>query len=238
MRRGQAVAAVLSSVFFSAIALAAPPAGKRAQLVASSTDRITTIARTITVVNWVGRCNEALAKQPAGQSLGAKWNPSEPHWDKAVDEMLTRVMGRFEELHDAPQALERLAQPFETHLTEAEAGEILALSADDRRQVDDFADTMTLAVQLLEHRSDLKPGSPEFKASLARLTGMAKLPEIKDVPKVTLAKKTMDDYRLARSAAVDFYRTAMQGQLELFFFDERDAFTSIATKAARAAAKK
>jgi hypothetical protein len=232
-----AVAAVLSSVVVSGVTFAAPPAGRRAQLVAQSTDRITTLARTITVVNWVGRCNETLAKQPAAQSLGAKWNPSEPHWDKAVDEMLTRVMGRFEELHDAPEALERLAKPFDTHLTEAEAQEILALSADDRRAVDDFADTMTLAISLLEHRSDLKPGSQDFKESLARLTGMAKLPEVKDVPKVKLAKKTLDDYRLSRSAAVDFYQTAMQGQLELFFFDHQDAFAAIATKAARAAGK-
>ncbi|HWS71526.1 MAG TPA: hypothetical protein VN605_05405, partial [Thermoanaerobaculia bacterium] len=111
------VAAVLSSVLVSGVSVAAPPAGKRAQLVAQSTERITTIARTITIVNWVGRCNEALAKEPSGKALGAKWNPSEPHWDKAVDEMLDRVMGRFQDLHDAPEALERLALPFESHLT-------------------------------------------------------------------------------------------------------------------------
>jgi hypothetical protein len=53
-----------------------------------------------------------------------------------------------------------------------------------------------------------------------------------------LPAQTIDDYRHARTASVDFYSTAMQGQLELYFFDHREAMTKIASKAARAAAAK
>jgi hypothetical protein len=55
-------------------------------------------------VNRVGRVNEVLAQTPSAKALGAKWNPQNPIWDKAFDEMLTAVMNRFDELHDAPEA--------------------------------------------------------------------------------------------------------------------------------------
>jgi hypothetical protein len=237
MNRSVAVA-VLSSVFVSHLCVAATTTGKREQLATQSRERITTIARTLTIVNWVGRVNEVLAQTPSAKTLGAKWNPQNPSWDKAFDEMLTGVMNRFDELHDAPEAIQRLSMPFQSNLTEAEAAEVLALSAEERKQLDDYADTMTLAVNLMSHREDLKIGSPEYQASLERLTHMAKLPTIKDVPKLKLPAKTVDDYRHARMASVDFYETAMRGQLELYFFDHREAMTKIASKAARAAAAK
>ena len=226
------VVAVLSSVLFTGIAEAG---SKRDALASSSAPRISTLARTLTIVTWVRNVNELLGRAPAAKSLGEKWNPSEAHWNKAFDELMSAVMDRFDELHDAPEALQRMAMPFQSNLTEAEAGEVLALSAADRKSLDDYADTLTLAVSLLEHRSDLKVGSQDYKDSLARLTGMAKLPKIDDAPKLKLSKKTMDDYRQSRSSAMDFYLTAMEGQLQLFWFDHRDALQAIANQAARAA---
>jgi hypothetical protein len=231
MRRSVAVA-VLSLALTSSVAVAA---GKREQLASGSRERITTIARTLTIVNWVGRVNEVLARTPSAQELGAKWNPQNPNWDKAFDEILTGVMNRFDELHDAPEAIERLSMPFQSNLTEKEAAEVLALTPEERTKLDDYADTMTLAVNLMEHRQDLKIGSPEYQASLERLTHMAKLPTIKDIPKLKLPDKTVEDYRQARMSSVDFYTTAMKGQLELYFFDHREAMSKIAAKAARAA---
>jgi hypothetical protein len=230
-----AVAVVLSSVLVSQVAMAASPSAKREQLAASSRERIMEIARTLTIVNWTGQINELLGEAPAAKNLGAKWNPSEPHWDKAVDELLTDVMKIFGDLHDAPEAVERMTVPFRNNLTEAEAAEVLALSADERKQVDDFADTMTLAVAVLEHRPDVKPGSPEYQESLARLTGMAGLPTIHDLPKVKLAPKTLTDYRQARSSSANFFLTAIDGQLKLFWFDHHDELAGIANKAAREA---
>jgi len=232
-----AAVVVLSSVLFSQVAVAAAPDAKREQLAASSRERITVIARTLTIVNWVGQINEMVGEAPAAKNLGAKWNPSEPHWDKAVDELLTDVMKIFGDLHDAPEAVERMDMPFRNNLTEAEAAEVLALPADERKQVDDFADTMTLAVALLEHRPDLKAGSPEYQESLARLTGMATLPALHDVPKVKLAPKTLNAYRQARSSSANFFLTAMDGQLKLFWFDHHDELAAIANKAAREAAR-
>ena len=52
---------------------------KRSQLAAQDRDGVTTIARTLTIVDWVGNINEAMAKAPAGAALGQRWNPQEPH---------------------------------------------------------------------------------------------------------------------------------------------------------------
>ena len=208
---------------------------KREQLATQGREGITTIARTIAIVNWVGRINQLLAEEPAGKTLGAKWNTNEPHWDKAVDEMTGTMMKVFDDLRGAPEALQRLSMPFQSQLTEDEAGEVLALPPDQRKQLDDYADTMTLAVTLLEHRPELKVGSQLYRDSLARLTEMAGLPKVRDVPKVKLAEKTMRDYQQARTAGVQFFLTAMDGQLELYYFDHRDAMRAIAAKAANAA---
>jgi hypothetical protein len=208
---------------------------KREQLATQGREGITTIARTITIVNWVGRINKLLANEPAGKALGAKWNANEPHWDKAVDEMTGMMMKVFDDLRGAPEALQRLSMPFQSKLTEDEAIEVLALPPDQRKQLDDYVDTMTLAVTLLEHRPELKVGSQLYRDNLARLTVMARLPEIRDVPKVKLAEKTMRDYQQARTAGVQFFLTAMDGQLELYAFDHRDAMSAIAAKAANAA---
>jgi hypothetical protein len=231
-----AVAVCCSAVLIAPCAIASPQ-NSRAKLAAQTREGVTKVARTLTIVNWVGAINQKLGSAAAGRSLGDRWNPSETHWDHAVDDILDRVMARFDELHDAPEALERLELPYQNDLTEAQAKEVLALPADQRKQLDDFADTMTLAVQLLEHRSDLKVGSKEYQASLANLTGMTGLPTISDVPKLKLPEATVNAYRQSRSASADFYLTAMDGQLKLYAFDHSAELNGIVDKAAKAAAK-
>jgi hypothetical protein len=210
---------------------------QRARLAAQSRDGVTNIARTLTIVSWVGQINEALGRAPAGMALGQAWNPSEPHWDKAVDELLDTMMKAFDDLKSAPEAIKRLSMPYQSNLTEDEAAEVLALSASERRDLDAHIDTVTLAVHLLQHRAGLKIGSQDYKDSLARLVKMAKLPEVKDAPKVKLAPKTLDDYKRSRTASVDFLLTALDGQLKLYWFDHSPAITAVITKAATAAAK-
>jgi hypothetical protein len=225
-------------LFVSTISFAGPKAiNKREQLANQSRERITKIIWALTTVNWVGRANSLLSEIPAGKALGARWNPSEPHWDKAVDTMLNAVMKTFDNLHDAPEARARMDMPFQSGLTEAEAAEILALSAEERKLLDDYADTTTLAIQLLDHRSELRVGSREFKQGLAPLVAMVKLPDVTARPKVTLPEKTMGDYQQARAAGVDFLRTVIDGQLQLFFFDHSAEMRAIASKAAEAAGK-
>lgn len=229
------VSILVSGLLLSGSAFAATKETQREQLANQSRERITTITRTLTVITWVGRCNDVLAGVPAGKALGAKWNPSESHWDKTVDAMLDTVMKRFDDLHNAREARARMDLPFQSDLSEEEAAEILALSSAERREIDDYADMLTLAVNLLQHRSDLKVGTPEYKKALAPLLAMSKIPEMHDPPKVKLGEKTMRDYRQARSAAVDFLRSAMDGQLQLFFNDHFDEMLAMASKAASAA---
>jgi hypothetical protein len=210
---------------------------KRTQLAEQSREGVTNIARTLTVVSWIGNINAALAKAPAAAALGPAWNPSEPHWDKAVDELMDAVMSDFDNLKGAPDAFKRLAMPFQTNLTEEEASEVLGLVPGERKALDAYADTVALAVNLLQHRSELKINSQEYKDSLARLVKMAKLPEVTDAPKLNLPQKTMDDYKHTRMASVDFMKTAMDGQLNLYWFDHQPAITAVIAKAAKAAKK-
>lgn len=216
----------------------AESANKRAQLAAQSRDGVTNIARTLTIVSWIGHINDALSKAPGAAALGRDWNPNEPHWDKAVDELMDAVMGAFDELKSAPDAFERLAAPFQTNLSEEEATQVLALAGDERKALDAYADTLALAVNLLQHRSGLKIDSQDYKDSLARLVKMAKLPEVADAPKLQLPAKTRDDYRHARMSSVDFLTTAMDGQLNLYWFDHQPALTAVIAKAANAASRK
>jgi hypothetical protein len=210
---------------------------KRAQLAAQNRDGVTNIARTLTLVSWVGNINEALARAPGGAALGSAWNPSEAHWDKAVDELLDTVMKRFDDLKSAPEAFERLSMPYQSNLTEAEATEVLALSAGERKDLDAYVDTLTLGVKVLQHHTGMQAGSQEYKDSLARLIKTARLPEVTEIPKSKLPAKTQDDYKNSRMASVDFLITAMDGQLKLYWFDHLPAITAITTKAARAATK-
>lgn len=230
------ISVLIGGLLFTSNAFAAgKEIGKREQLANQSRERITTITRTLTVITWVGRCNDVLSGAPGAKALGAKWNPSEPHWDKTVDAMLDAVMARFDQLRDAREARARMDLPFQSDLTEAEAAEILALAPAERKELDDYADTLTLAVSLLQHRSDLKVGTPEYRKALAPLLTMAKIPELRDPPKTKLSEKTIRDYRQARSAAVDFLLSAMDGQLQLFFNDHYDEMLAMASKAAAAA---
>lgn len=232
------VAILVIGLLVSTISFAGTKAiNKREQLANQSRERLTRITWSLTTVNWVGRANELVGQVPKGKSLGAEWNPSEPHWGKAVNAILDAVMNRFDDLHDAPEARARMDMPFQSGLTEAEAAEILALSTEERKQLDDYADTITLSVQLLQHRAGLKVGSPEFKQGLAPLLTMVKLPDVRTVPKVALPEKTMHDYQQARASGVDFLMTAMDGQPQLFFFDHSAELREIASKAAEEASK-
>jgi hypothetical protein len=106
-----------------------------------------------------------------------------------------------------------------------------------RKTLDDFADTMTLAVHVLEMNSVIKPGSPEYRDAMTNLRAMAKLPEVKDVPHLPLRETTLRHYEQSRNTSVDFYQTAMDGQLKLYWFDHSDDFAAIVNKAAREAAR-
>jgi hypothetical protein len=208
---------------------------KRMQLAEQSREGVTNIARTVTSVSWEANINDALAKAPAGVALGTSWNPSEPHWDKAVDELLDTMMKAFDDLKSAPEAFKRLSMPYQSNLTEDEAADVLALSASERKDLDAFVDTLTLAVHVLQQHAGMKVNSPDYKADLARLVKMAKLPAVTDVPKSKLAPKTLDDYKRSRTASVDFLLTAMDGQLKLYWFDHSAAITAIIAKAAAGA---
>jgi len=210
---------------------------KRAQLAAQNRDGVTTIVRTLTLLGWVGPINEAIAKAPAGAALGQRWNPSEPHWDKAVDELLDIVMKAFDDLKSEPEAFKRLSMPYQSNLTEDEATQVLALGTGERKDLDAYVDTVTLGVKVLQHHTGMKAGSQDYKESLARLVKMARLPEVTDVPKSKLPAKTLDHYKNSRMASVDFLDTAMDGQLKLYWFDHAAAINAVIAKAATAAAK-
>jgi hypothetical protein len=156
-------------------------------------------------------------------------------WDKAHDQMILTIMNAYDELSAAPEAHQRMDLPFQSPLTEAEAAEVLALSPEDRQKVDDWDDAIGLGVFIASQHPNLKIGSPAWKSALKNLGDIAGVPtDLKVPPDVKLSPTTLDHYKQARNSGAEFLRTAVDGQLQLFFFDRREAFAKIATDAAAA----
>ena len=233
------VAAVAAAIALSAATLASAAPSKRQELSNQSRKRLTRVAGTMTIFTWTERVDEFLGATPNAKALGAKWNSKEPHWDKAHDQMILKIMSAYDDLSAAPEAHERMDKPFQSPLTEAEAAEVLALSAEDRQKLDDWNDAIGLGVFMASQHPDLKIGSPAWRSALKNLGDIAGVPtDLKEPPDVKLSKGAMDHYKQARNFGAEFLRTAVDGQLQLFFFDRGEAFRKIATDAANAAATK
>jgi hypothetical protein len=229
-----AVAIALST---ATLASAAAPS-KRQELANQGRKRLTRVAGTMTIFSWTEHVDDFLGRAPNGRPLGAKWNSKEPHWDKAHDEIILKIMNAYDDLSAAPEAHRRMDIPYQSPLTEAEAAEVLALSADDRQRVDDWDDAIGLGVFMATQHPDLKIGSPAWKTALDHLGKIAGVPTDMDArPDVKLSASAMDHYKQARNSGAEFLRVAVDGQLQLYFFDRREAFGKIATDAAAGVAK-
>lgn len=219
------------------LAFAAQPT-KRQELSNQSRKRLTRVAGTMTIFTWTERVDEFLGATPNAKALGAKWNSKEPHWDKAHDQIILKIMDAYDQLSAAPEAHQRMDMPFQSPLTEPEAAEVLALSADDRQKVDDWNDAIGLGVFMASQHPDLKIGSPAWRSALKNLGEIAGVPtDMKTPPDVKLSKAAMDHYMRARNSGAEFLRSAVDGQLQLYFFDQGEAFRKIAINAASAAAR-
>lgn len=230
-------ATAVALLFLTATTLAAAPS-KRQELSNQSRKRLTRIAGTMTIFSWTERIDAFLGATPNAKPLGAKWNSKEPHWDKAHDQMILRIMNAYDELSAAPEAHGRMDLPFQSPLTEAEAAEVLALSPEDRQKLDDWNDAIGLGVFMASQHPDLKIGSPAWRSALKNLGDIAGVPtDMKTPPDVKLSKTADDHYRQARNSGAEFLRSAVDGQLQLYFNDDFNTFMKIANDAATAAAK-
>jgi hypothetical protein len=219
-----------------ATSIAAAPTAKRQELANQSRKRLTRVAGTMTIFTWTEHVDDFIGRVPNGQALGAKWNSKEPHWDKAHDQMILKMMAAYDQLSAAPEAHQRMDIPFQSPMTESEAAEVLALSPADRQKVDDWDDAIGLGVFMASQHPDLKIGSPAWKSALKNLGDIAGVPtDLKAPPDVKLPATTLDHYKQARNFGAEFLRTAVDGQLQLYFFDRREAFGKIASDAAAAA---
>ncbi len=233
------VVAVAAAVALSIATLAsAATPSKRQQLSNQSRKRLTRVAGTMTIFTWTERVDDFLGAMPNGKALGAKWNAKEPHWDKAHDQMILKIMDAYDQLSTAPEAHQRTDMPFQSPLTEEEAAEVLALSPEDRQKLDDWNDAIGLGVFMASQHRDLKIGSPAWRSALKNLGDIAGVPtDMKTPPDVKLSKTAMDHYQRARNSGAEFLRSAVDGQLQLYFNDNLNTFMKIATDAAAAAGK-
>ncbi len=233
------VVAVAAAIALSAATLASAAApSKRQELSNQSRKRLTRVAGTMTIFTWTEHVDEFLGATPNGKALGAKWNSKEPHWDKAHDQIILKIMDAYDQLSAAPEAHQRMDLPFQSPLTEEEAAEVLALTPDERQKVDDWNDAIGLGVFMASQHPDLKIGSPAWRSALKNLGDIAGVPtDMKTPPDVKLSKGAMDHYQRARNSGAEFLRVAVDGQLQLYFFDRGEAFRKIASDAAAAAAK-
>jgi len=230
------VVAVATAIALSAVTLVSAAPSKRQELSSQSRKRLTRVAGTMTIFTWTERVDDFLGATPNGKALGAKWNSKEPHWDKAHDQMILRIMNAYDELSAAPEAHQRMDLPFQSQMTEAEAAEVLALSPEDRQKLDDWNDAIGLGVFMASQHPNLKIASPAWKSALKSLGDIAGVPtDLKEPPDVKLPPATLEHYKQARNSGAEFLRVAVDGQLQLFFFDRNEAFRKIATDAAAAA---
>src|SRR5437764_884996 len=110
-----------------------------------------------------------------------------------------------------------------------EAPEVLALPAQERQKLDDWNDAIGLGVFIASQHPNVKIGSPAWKTALKNLGDIAGVPtDLKAPPDVKLPATTLDHYKQARNSGAEFLRTAVDGQLQLFFFDRNEAFRKIA----------
>ncbi|HEY2323374.1 MAG TPA: hypothetical protein VGJ82_10995 [Thermoanaerobaculia bacterium] len=232
------VVAVAAAIALSTATLLAAAPSKRQELSNQSRKRLTRVAGTMTIFTWTEHVDDFLGRAPNGKALGAKWNSKEPHWDKAHDQIILKIMSAYDDLSAAPEAHRRMDMPFQSPLTEEEAAEVLALSPEDRQRVDNWNDAIGLGVFMATQHPDLKIGSPAWKSALKNLGNIAGVPtDLQAPPDVKLSKAAMDHYKQARNFGAEFLRIAVDGQLQLFFFDRREAFLKIANDAAAAAYK-
>ena len=218
--------------------LTAAPSNKRQELSNQGRQRLTRIASTMTLLTWNSRIDGFLGVVTNGKTLGAKWNAKEPHWDKAHTVLMAKIMNAYDQLSVAQRMRDRMDIPFQSPLTEPEAAEVLALSAADRKELDDWTDAVGLGVFMADGRKDLKIGTPEWKEELKRIGAMAGVPtEMKTPPKANISAGAMDHYRQARTSSAEWLRSIVDGSLQLYFNDDFDSFMKVANDAALAAAK-
>src|SRR6266581_4675510 len=109
--------------------LTAAPSNKQQELSNQGRQRLTRIAGTMTLLTWTSRIDGFLGVTPNGKALGAKWNAKEPHWENAHAVLMAKIINAYDQLSVAQRMRDRMDIPFQSPLTEAEAAEVLALSA-------------------------------------------------------------------------------------------------------------
>jgi hypothetical protein len=196
--------------------------GTRQQLADAARPRLTSVARAETLMIWYQRMSDFVDRAP-----DVKWTSKDAEWQKAHEEIMQLVLRTVRELQDTPEARERMSKPFFTDLTEAEAAAVRELAADQRKALDDYADDVALRVHIAEQNPKVGILSKEMHEIIAPLEKSLGLDQVHDVPHVNLPAATLDHYKQARMFGVEFLRTAIDGQLQLWFFDHREALSKI-----------
>src|SRR5262245_16085908 len=171
-------------------------------------------ARFVTLQRWEGRIDEMLARYGQTHQAPASWRADDPHWEQAKAKLLARFGKAIDELASAPDAEALVAKGFAS-MSDKDADAAAA------RVTPEFLNYSDLVIVSVEVMSDRKITSPVDPAVLEvqKTWGGAKPPRDYDPGKDPSSRKLMD----ARSSAVRFLSTGLDGQLKLFVFDRQEA---------------
>ncbi len=183
-------------------------------------------ARFLTLQMWSGRMDEALASRGAAKHAPAAWRAGDPHWEAAKAKCLARFDKRLDDLIDAPEPQAVAAKSFTTILNDQDADAAGAKLAALGPELINYSDNVIIAVDLMMQTKATNPMDPAVRDEIKRRREKAGLHEPPKDDALTAAAmdKSVRQFMTARSAAVQALSTALNGQLELQFFDQQDAF--------------
>jgi hypothetical protein len=204
--------------------------------------RISEIAHGLTVDTWSERVGSFVTAAPTASIAGANWRPGDPHWESAKRNLLGHVDQWTTDLLADPQAIEIVRRSFATSLSADRATAIQPeLAAEATHDLPALQDRIHLMVRFAEKHPELKIGTPEFTAASSEWIERMKLgsgmPEQTDALIALMRSSAGGAYGQARAFATDALVTALDGQLELRFFDLREAILEEIAGEAKACAR-
>jgi len=233
--RARRLAGLAAALALFGGALAAPRAatGPIDQLVAQSHDYLLASTRLSTAHTWSGRFDRLLASAGAARGLDARWNATDPRWQKARAGLLKRVA----DLHQALAAqgkldsvmaeqLARVLKPDEARDLVQRLGEPVGLAFLRNQSASHFI------VSALDTGPNApRPGNPEWLRQMAELRkafdagfGLPAPPAAATADMVAFGKlPAAVSFGRAFAASARSFDTAVNNAVNLMLFDERQA---------------
>jgi hypothetical protein len=211
--------------------VALPAAASKETLARAQFPSLRKTARFVTLQRWDGRVDEMLATYGQVHAAPPAWKPGDLHWEEAKAKMLARFSARIDQLLPDPETEALMMKGFAT-MSDADADGVAVKVNPD---IIDYSDVVIISVETMVDKNLSSSIDP---AVLAVQRKWGAKPVAPNSPVAAAAndpgvRRLMD----ARSSAVRFLSTGLDGQLQLLLFDRQVAFQKDIDTALAACAK-